>query len=68
MKNLSYEEKVQRNILKDVRMKRIPSRTNIPHPIFYFCQLCKKNKVTDHHYLCNKCWKIKNNGKYNNKR
>jgi hypothetical protein len=66
MKNLSYEEKIQRDILKEVKRNRIPRNDNKIIPIFSICGKCKKNKVTSHHFLCDSCWKKKNNGKHNN--
>jgi len=73
-KKLSYEEKVKRDVLKDVKRLRIPSRTNRPFPVARICTICKRNKVTDHHFLCNSCHRTKQikekakNGKHNNKR
>ena len=70
MKTLTYEEKIQRGILKDVKLLRIPQRNSRPIPIYTTCGRCKKNKVTDHHYLCNSCWRkkqLKENGEYINK-
>ena len=32
-------------------------------PVVEFCVNCKKNRVTDHHVLCNVCWGKKQNGK-----
>lgn len=68
MKKLSYEDKVKKSILQDVKLKRIPSRNFIPKPVLSICQMCKKNKVTDHHYLCNTCWKYQNTSKFHNKK
>ena len=60
MKNkLSHQEKLQKAIMKDSKMKRIPQRDNKVRPIFHTCGQCKKNKVTDHHFLCNVCHKSK---------
>lgn len=56
MKKLSQEEKVKKAIMSDMRLKRIPRRDNKVRPIFYICGKCKKNKVTNHHFLCNSCW------------
>jgi len=70
-KKISYEERTKRNFLKDVKMLRIPSRTDRPKPILKICAICKRNRVTDHHFLCNSCHRAKqlkemgrNNGKY----
>lgn len=56
---MTWQEKVQRDNLKCVKLKRIPFRDNKIRPIFHICGVCHKNPVTDHHFLCNKCWKEK---------
>jgi len=65
IKKLNHQEKLQRAIMKDMKMKRIPQRDNKVRPIFHTCGICKKNKVTSHHYICDKCWNEKNSKKLN---
>ena len=57
MGELTYQEKVQRDIMKQVRHNRIPSRDGRVRPIYSVCGRCKKNKVTSHHFFCDKCHK-----------
>jgi len=58
MKELTYEEKVRRNYTKNVKRKDIKSMyQKRVKPIFKKCKCGRK--VTDHHFLCNKCWKEK---------
>lgn len=66
-KGFDIEEKVMKEIRNDIKLKRIPSKTNKVKPIFHICGKCKKNKVTNHHFLCQSCWdeKYKKNGKNN---
>jgi len=54
-KELTLEQKVQREIMKDANMKRIPRRDNKVKPIFYICGKCHKREVVNHHFLCPKC-------------
>lgn len=67
-KQIDYEERIKRSILKDLKLKRVPSRTNKPRPVFTICGDCKRRPVTNHHYLCNICWRKRINGKRSNKR
>ncbi len=60
------EEKIKRENMNNIRFKRIPSRGKRIVPIFRICSRCKKKKVSNHHFLCDKCWgeKSKENGKF----
>jgi len=54
---MSYQDKVQKDILYDIKFKRSPR--NDKHQIkriFAICGNCHKNKVTSHHFLCDSCW------------
>lgn len=45
--------------MKNMRLKVIPRYTKRIVPIFTLCGQCKKNKVVNHHFLCDKCYKLK---------
>ena len=62
-KKLNYEEKVKKDFMIASRLKRVPPKDNRIRPIFHTCGICKKNKVKNHHFLCDKCWKEKNTKK-----
>ena len=57
MEELTHEQKVRRDIMKQVNRGRIPYSGKRIKPIYAICGRCKKNKVTDHHFFCNKCHK-----------
>ena len=57
-RELTYQEKVQRDILKQVKGFRIPSFGRIKS-IGKICGRCKVKKVVNHHYLCDSCWRDK---------
>lgn len=67
-KKLTHEEKVRRAIMNNIKLKRIPRTDNKVRPIFHTCGMCKKNPVTDHHFLCNDCHKKKYKKKYADKK
>jgi tRNA(Ile2) C34 agmatinyltransferase TiaS len=67
-KGFDIEEKVMKEIRNDIKLKRIPSKTNKVKPIFHICGKCKKNKVTNHHFKCNSCWIKDNKDKHNDKK
>lgn len=64
-RKLTLEEKVKKEIMTDIRLKRIPRSDNKIRPIFHTCGRCHKNPVTHHHYLCDKCHAEKNGYKIN---
>lgn len=53
------ERKVMKEVMNDIKLKRIPRNFNRVKPIFAVCGKCKKKPVTNHHFLCDKCWKEK---------
>lgn len=63
MGGFKVEEKLMKEIRNDMKLKRIPNRDNKVRPIFVICGICKKNKVTNHHFLCNNCWNKNNKNK-----
>ena len=73
-KGFDIEEKVMKEIRNDIKLKRIPSKTNKVKPIFHICGKCKKNKVMNHHFLCDYChaekygYQIKKKNGKNNRR
>lgn len=67
MKGFDSEEKLIKIIRNDMKLKRMPSRDNKIRPIFVICGKCKKNKVTNHHFLCQNCWNKEYKNKLNKK-
>ena len=60
------ERKIMKEVMNDIKLKRIPRRDNRIVPIVSKCKRCKKKPVTDHHIFCNDCWK-ETHGKQNNR-
>ena len=58
-RKLTLEEKVKKEIMTDIRLKRIPRSDDKIRPIFHTCGRCHKRKVTNHHFLCDKCHREK---------
>ena len=55
------QKKLQKIIMMDSLRGRIPDHDNRIHPIVEICSSCKKRKVTNHHFLCDRCWDEKHN-------
>lgn len=57
------ERKIMKEVMNDIKLKRMPRSFNRVKPIFAVCGKCKKRPVTNHHFKCNKCWNEDNKDK-----
>ena len=55
------EEKLKREIMTMSKLRRIPYPVinSKVRPFVKICMRCGRNDVTNHHWLCNKCWLAK---------
>lgn len=47
---MDIERKVMKEVMNDIKLKRIPRNFNRVKPIFAVCGKCKKRPVTNHHF------------------